>query len=302
MVSINGADEAALDRSLKYGSPLDIVIAEELLRDAKEIMDQLGVVFFLRQGTCLGAIRDKAMIPWDDDIDIGSVIGLHGTTETAIDRVASAFRGRGYFVRIEDRSHYAEVAMIRRSTRIDWTCYRIVDDTILHYPGLRIPTRLFTQLEEIDFIGTKFNVPSPTEEYLRRKYGPGWMIPKQAGFEKDILEMVPDGPLPGHEGGLARFFGRLVHFRRRTKLQVLDHESQPVSGADVSVAGVGHSRTNRRGYAKFHLPGDGWYAMTITLGHREEVLYQENIARGETYIYRPDPSVATGRLCVLSPA
>ena len=113
MASSNGADEAALEKSYSVAPPVDVVTAEELLREAKRTMDQLGVVFFLRQGTCLGAIRDKGFIPWDDDVDLGSIIGLHGVTEKTIDTVASAFRDNGYFAKIERNDHYVNVAMMK---------------------------------------------------------------------------------------------------------------------------------------------------------------------------------------------
>ena len=300
MVSSNGADEAALERSYSVAPPVDVVTAEGLLREAKRIMDQLSMVFFLRQGTCLGAIRDKGIIPWDDDLDIGSVFGLHGVTENTIDTVASAFRDNGYFAKIERNDHYINVAMMKSSTRIDWACYRIIDDSIFHYPGVRIPAKLFTRLKEIDFISAKFLVPNPPEEYLRFKYGAEWMTPKKVGFEKDVLEMIPDAPPAGSGGRLRRFLSKHISQWRAGKLRVVDHEDKPVFGAEVRVAGVGRSKTNKLGYTKFYLPSDDWYALVIKYDNHEEVLYQEKMIRGQTYIYRPDLLAVSGRLCVLS--
>ena len=300
MTSSDGADEATLERSYKVLQPVDPATAERMLKEAKQIMDQLGVVFFLRHGTCLGAIRDNGFIPWDDDLDLGSVIGLHGLTEKSIDRVVAAFRANGYFAKVERNVHYISVAMMKSSTRTDWMCYRIIRGSIFQYPGVRSPVRLFTELKEIDFVGEKFLVPNPPEEYLRLKYGEDWMTPKETGYEKDIVQMIPEGPISGNAGRLRQSLSKHLLRWRAGQLTVLDHEGRPVFGAEVVVAGLGRSRTNKQGQAKFYLPRDDWYALIIRYADHEEVLYQEKLSPGGAYVYRPDPSTPSGRLWVLS--
>ncbi len=288
MVSESGSDETALFRSYANLQPLNTELAKQMLKEAKEIMDPLGVPFFLRQGTCLGAVRDQAFIPWADDIDLGCVIGLNGLTEEMIDPVLAAFRDRGYFVNVESNDRWIAAGMMKSWVRLDLTFFRIIDDSIFHFPMIWMPARLFASLKEIEFIGGNYLVPNPPEEYLRTKYGPDWITPKE-DYEKDVLDQVSKSQVVTPSQG-----------QPTTKVRVLNQRDELVRGAEVSVVGLAEASTNDDGYVEFGLPYKDFYALVIKFDDHEEILYQELLSPGASYVYTPDPSTNNGRLMVLS--
>ena len=280
--------------------PMNIEDAETLLGEVKEVFDKHKVTFFLRQGTCLGAVRDHALIVWDDDLDIGSIIGMHGFTDEMIEPSVADLRARGCYVEVHHEGLYTAVKIMKYNIRIDWQCYRVVKGTIAHYPGVPFPIKLFTNLTTIDFLGESYNVPSPPGDYLTYKYGPDWITPKQIGYEKDVLDNMPSGTVPGRPGKLRQWF--LVRFNpaQTATLIVLDFYGLPVHGATVVIAGLNRSTSDQDGQVKFYLPGPDNYAVSITFKDVEEVLYEETLTPGNRYIYRPDPVRPAGRYFVLT--
>ena len=245
--------EAAYEKSVIEPKPMDPIAAAERLLDIKRILDQLGAVFFIASGTCLGAIREGQFIPWDDEMDMGSVIGLNGLDEKTIDRGIAAFKDNGYYVHVDRSSRHIGVHVVKSSIRADWTCHRIVGDSVFQYPGVRTPLELFTQLKEIDFIGEKFLVPNPPEKYLETKYGPNWATPKGPGFEEQVVSKIPDGDILTPWQRLNKFITLRLTPWRAGRLTVLDENDAPVSGAEVALVGIGRSRTNSEGHARLYL-------------------------------------------------
>jgi hypothetical protein len=293
----NAALMAELERTIP---PMDVRDGEKLLLEAKAVFDEHGIVFFLRQGTCLGAVRDQALIPWDDDLDLGSIIDMHGFSEDMIGPAVESLRAKGCYVEVLHDGLYTAVKIFKYRIRIDWQCYRVVKGTIAHYPGVPFPVRLFKELQGVDFLGTTFQVPNPPDDYLQYKYGPDWGTPKQVGYEKDVLEAMPKGIVPGRPGRLRQLLAVRFAPGKTARLLVLDEQDERVSGAGVLVAGLNHTKTNRKGVARFYLPGPDTYAVAVTVNGHEEVLYEESMTPGRSYVYRPDPEESEGRYFVLT--
>lgn len=285
------AGKAAYEKTIVSPTPFNHEFGARRLKEVKQIFDDQGVVFWLGSGTCLGCIRDGDFIAWDDEIDTASVIGMHGLDEANVYRVAEVFRENGFYPNISPNPRYVSVALVKDGLRVDWTCHRIVDGAAIEFPGINLPLRIFTHPVETQFIDERFLVPNPPEEYLRLKYGPEWRTPKGPGFEADVVSQVRGNANLGKWRKAQQLLTRGVLPRPTTIVKVFDREGKPVAGAEITVAGLGDSKTDNDGVAKFFVPSEACYAMVISYGAHREILYEEWLAPRANFAYHPGPIV-----------
>jgi hypothetical protein len=169
---------------------------------------------------------------------------------------------------------------------------------------VKIPVGLHENLKEIDFLGTKFMVPNPPEEYFRLKYGPDWMTPKQAGgFEQEVLDLMPEGTDSDSEetSEILKLSTNRDTQSHTGSLKVVDSQGESVEGAEVTLAattvltGVDTARTDKEGFVYFSLPEEACYVVAVELAGNKEILYLEELEPGVEYLYKPDSDNSTGR-------
>jgi len=279
--------------------PMDIQKGEKLLVEIKKLMDELKVIFFLRHGTCLGAVRDGKLITWDDDIDIGSIIGMNDLDEKSIYKIVDNFKLNGFEAEVSESSFHISVSLSKFGIPTDWTCYKIRQGYIYQYPAVKIPVGLYDDLKPISFLGTTFFVPNPPEKYLSLKYGSEWKTPKKTGYESDIINSIPESVIPEQSSIFTRIHKFFFPNKYIAKIRILDHEKNPVELANVSLVGLSKRTTNHQGYAEFDLPIKDWYAVIIEKGKEKEILYEENLKPGSSYYYLPDKNQTSGRTYIL---
>jgi len=166
---------------------------DPILATAIEILNRHGVKWWLEAGTCLGVFRDRKLMPWDPDIDIG----IAPENSKSWDALKKDFIAAGF-------EHYKDW---RRGPRVLEVSFwknaggdRIKFD--LFFFGVRgdmwwhgawgpeqagkenrdflphvFSAELFKELEPVTYRGMEVYLPAPTEKYLAERYGKDWRTP-----------------------------------------------------------------------------------------------------------------------------
>ena len=138
------------------------------LRDLKEIFDSNGIQCWLIYGALLGYIRDKEMIPWDNDIDIG----IWESSLKRIEKNKSSFKAKGFKIYFTESMHvtfsrgdiYISAMVYKKGNdkayRSSFTMIRGMDLSVKYAKNLTEITRALKYLRWV-LISPKFIGDSP---------------------------------------------------------------------------------------------------------------------------------------------
>lgn len=167
------------------GPDIDVTAATKDLLTVKTILDRLKVPFFLLSGTCLGAIRDKRIIPWDHDLDLGII------AEDFHWEILEQLKRSGFSCAI-----FSGVSLSTKRRIISFLSFRCPTNRFLFlnidvfylrgnyrisaiWKPIVLPLFLFDKLKTISFLGKTFCTLNPPETYLELAYGADWHTPKR---------------------------------------------------------------------------------------------------------------------------
>ncbi len=130
-------------------------------------------------GSVLAAVRDHALIPHDDDIDL--IVGFEPdeapTIEAALARLTDHLRARG----LEVSGDFLVHRHVRRpgERRVDVFVGIFEGNRIAWYPGPRegLPREVVFPAAAAELLGVEVRIPREAERYLEHVYGPGWSVP-----------------------------------------------------------------------------------------------------------------------------
>ena len=156
-------------------------VAQSILLEQASIFDQLGLPFFLIQGTALGAHRDNGFVPNEKDIDFGF---LQEDFTPKADRLAIALENTGYTVNRCARPfrQVRTIKTLKNGIRTDLVSYmKWKDKRFTHNTDPKTKPYaivhdaiLLENYQTANVFGRDFNVPAPIENIISPREYDDW--------------------------------------------------------------------------------------------------------------------------------
>jgi hypothetical protein len=160
--------------------PLNREVCGENLLILNQVLNEVGIPYWLSEGTALGIVRDSDFIEWDDDVDISFMIEHR---DIFIEKAFPVLCSRGFtFCGTINNGNF--FTFMRRGERIDIdivepnkSCIAPFTRNTKHSFDCNIIINNLHNMRHIEFLGTTFNVPG--DDYLEALYGSNWRTPSK---------------------------------------------------------------------------------------------------------------------------
>lgn len=173
--------------------------SHKLLRRSCEILEELGIHYWLDFGTLLGIIRENKLIDWDKDMDLSVRFESEAQMEQMVKALSKIYPVKTLAPSIRPgawnmgkyrtiKAFHQKFGMFRTDPHLDFfTQYRgkYDNNTEFTYRSViagvnnEIPASYVDKLDKIVFDGHEYSIPNNVEEFLALRYGEDWKTPKQ---------------------------------------------------------------------------------------------------------------------------
>ena len=167
-------------RCFRFWTPQEQVAYVQLAVEVAEALRELTPHVSFGFGAVLSVVRDRALIPHDDDLDI--IIGFEAseaaTLAEGLALVTTQLQECGFSVR-GDFSAHRQVARDRKGKHVDVFVGLFEGSSISWYPGTRgaLDREVMYPTTTAPLLGVDCPVPARAKEYLRVLYGEQWHTP-----------------------------------------------------------------------------------------------------------------------------
>jgi len=154
------------------------------LLEMKDILDKLGIKFWLTHGVLLGAVRQGGLIPYDHDLDL-RILALDWFPELADKFIAAGFQAKT----VKWYGPYVTKIMLKKrgvKTDLALEYYYEPEDAYLclamqmRKPLVQLAASFYEGDHFTELLGSSFRIPYPPEKLLEQYYGSDWRTPKTA--------------------------------------------------------------------------------------------------------------------------
>lgn len=160
-----------LDRRDEYLSALD---------QAFEVLEGMGVTVMLCYGSLLGAVRDGAFIPHDDDVDVLCYYGAENREEAVLGRtrIIEQLKGLGYPVwAVGEDNFHVTFNKCSLDFFICWSDGEELELLMEKYRSRAIRRSIVLPPSKVRLYDRTYSAPANPPLFLEERYGDGWRAP-----------------------------------------------------------------------------------------------------------------------------